>query len=162
MGDGDLRNAGGRDDALREESQERHAGMSLFACASVVNVSSLLALSGGLPPGPLPARAIYAGAKSFILTFTETLAAETISGLRLQALLPGMVATEFGGGYSGETSMSADDVVRASLIALDRGEIVCVPGLDDDTALERLRAARLGVMSGGNRRELSSRYHVAT
>ena len=34
---------------------------------AVVNVASLLALSGPLPPGRMPYRAAYAGAKAFLL-----------------------------------------------------------------------------------------------
>jgi hypothetical protein len=129
---------------------------------TVVNVASLLSMSGGLPPQPLPARATYAGAKAYMLTFTETLAAEAIPGLTVQVVLPGMVATEFGGGYSPEIAMDPRDVVTASLVGLERGEIICVPGLEDATVLERLKAARLAVLQGGNQRSLSSRYHASS
>lgn len=129
------------------------------APTTVVNVASLLALSGSIPAqAPIPARAIYAGAKAFMLTFTQTLAGEAIAGLRVQVVLPGMVATEYNGGYSPEISMSSGDVVAASLAGLKRGEIVCVPGLDDETALKRLNAAQVDILMGGNRRPLAPRY----
>ena len=45
--------------------------------------ASLLALSGALPPNPLPYRAVYAGAKAFMLAFTEALSGElSESGVR--------------------------------------------------------------------------------
>jgi short-subunit dehydrogenase len=132
------------------------------APTTVVNVGSLLALSGSIPAQPpVPARAIYAGAKAFMLTFTQALAGEAIPGLRVQVVVPGMVATEYNGGYSPEIAMSSADVVAASLAGLKRGEIVCVPGLDDETALERLKAAQVTVLTGGNRRPLASRYVVS-
>ena len=48
-------------------------GMVRRGKGAVINVASLLALSGALPPNPLPYRAVYAGAKAFILAFTEAL-----------------------------------------------------------------------------------------
>lgn len=127
---------------------------------TVVNVASLLALSGGLPPQPLPARTMYAGSKAFMLAFTETLAAEAIPGLQVQVVLPGMVATEYAGGYPPEIAMAPADVVTASLRGIARGELVCVPGLDDTEALDRLKAARIAVLQGGNKRPLSGRYRT--
>lgn len=43
---------------------------------AIINLASLLAFSGFLPPQPLPYRAVYAGAKAFQLTFTQALAGE--------------------------------------------------------------------------------------
>jgi short-subunit dehydrogenase len=42
----------------------------------VINIASLLAFTGSLPPGPLPFRATYAAAKAYLVTFTTALAAE--------------------------------------------------------------------------------------
>jgi short-subunit dehydrogenase len=58
-------------------------GMVRRGKGAVVNVASLLALSGALPPNPLPYRAVYAGAKAFMLAFTEALSGElSESGVR--------------------------------------------------------------------------------
>jgi uncharacterized protein len=71
-------------------------GMVRRGNGAVVNVSSILALSGNLPPDPLPYRAIYAGAKAFILAFTEALSGELLdSRVQVQACLPGLVDTEY-------------------------------------------------------------------
>ncbi len=110
----------------------------------------------------MPERATYAGAKSFMLTFTETVAAESISGLRFQVVLPGMVATEYAGGYSPTIAMSPEDVVRASFAGLERGELVCVPGLDQPSLLSDLEETRHAILGAGNRRELSARYSKGT
>src|SRR5260221_13401910 len=71
-------------------------GMVRRGRGSVVNVASILALSGSLPPNPLPYRAVYAGAKAFILAFTEALSRELgESGVRVQAWLAGVVDTAY-------------------------------------------------------------------
>jgi uncharacterized protein len=36
----------------------------------VINIASLLAFSGSLPPRPLPFRTTYAAAKAYLVTFT--------------------------------------------------------------------------------------------
>lgn len=62
----------------------------------VVNIASILSFAGSLPPDPLPARATYAATKSFVVTFTRTLAAELAgTPLRIQVVCPGYTKTEF-------------------------------------------------------------------
>lgn len=139
-------------------------GMVRRGKGAVVNIASLLALSGALPPNPLPHRAVYAGAKAFILAFTEALSGELgESGVRVQACLPGLVDTEYHalvGRDSGKMPpmMLASNVVAASLAALARGEVVCVPGLDDAALLERLADARRAVLMSANRPALAQHY----
>lgn len=135
---------------------------------SVVNVASLLALSGTIPANPLPHRAVYAGAKSYILTFTQALAGELKdTGVRLQVLLPGVVATEFHNdlpmdpGRLAAMAIDPDSVVAASLAALDRGELICVPGLEDPSLFDSLGGAQRAVMQAGNRPQLAARYKTA-
>ena len=71
-------------------------GMTGRGHGAVINIASLLAFSGSLPPGPLPFRATYAAAKAYLVTFTCTLAGELAgTGVRVQACCPGPVATEF-------------------------------------------------------------------
>jgi short-subunit dehydrogenase len=139
-------------------------GMVRRGKGAVVNVASLLALSGALPPNPLPYRAVYAGAKAFILAFTEALSGELgESGVSVQACLPGLVDTEYHALVGRDPSkmppmMRAADVVTASLAALTQGEVVCVPGLDDATLLERLADVQRTVLTSANRPALAKRY----
>ena len=129
----------------------------------IINVASLLAFAGALPPGPLPHRAVYAGTKGFMVTFSRTLAAELAgTGVEVQVVCPGYTATEFHRAHGLEPvtddaqdrirvaapAMAAEDVVRASLAALGTGEVVCVPGLADPAAVERLLEAEAGIRSG--------------
>ena len=140
-------------------------GMLQRGSGAIVNVASLLSLSGSLPANPLPYRATYAGAKAFIVTFTQALSGELpASGVRLQALLPGVVATEFHDTLNVDRSrmasmaMGPDEVVTASLAALEHGELICVPGLEDPALIEQLTGAQRAVMQAGNRPQLAARY----
>ncbi|WP_344323471.1 SDR family oxidoreductase [Streptomyces macrosporus] len=140
-------------------------GMLERGRGAVVNVASLLAFAGSLPPDPLPHRAVYGGTKGYVVTFTRTLAAELAgTPVTVQVLCPGLTATEFHltrGAESvpgheervhDEGGMPAEDVVAASLAALRSGEVVCVPGLTEPEALDRLRAAELAIREGSGPR----------
>ncbi|MFF0811430.1 SDR family NAD(P)-dependent oxidoreductase [Streptomyces albogriseolus] len=144
-------------------------GMLARGRGAVINVASLLAFAGDLPPDPLPRRAVYAGSKGYAVAFTRTLAAELAgTPLRVQVVCPGLTATEFhlGAGdapVSGERrvhdegGMPAVDVVTASLAGLEAGEVVCVPGLTDAEAVARLAEAELGLRAGSGSR-MAPRY----
>jgi hypothetical protein len=97
---------------------------------AIVNVSSLAGM------GPYPFTATYGATKAFVNSLTEALAEELRgSGVRVQALCPGFTRTRFQerAGVDPETVprfawMTAEAVVEASLAALARGDVVCVPG----------------------------------
>jgi short-subunit dehydrogenase len=141
-------------------------GMVRRGTGGVINVASLLAPSGSLPPNPLPHRAVYAGAKAFTVTFTQALAGEVAgTGVKVQVCLPGVVATEFhtiqGIDMSNRPRMTAEDVVAASLAAWARDEVVCVPALDDASLVERVVAAQVEAMrNAAFSPELASRYRA--
>ncbi len=105
-------------------------GMVERGRGDVINVSSLASLS------PLPFSTTYGATKAFVTSFTEGLAEELRgSGVRMQALLPGFTRTEFQevagvdtGGVPEMAWMSAEAVVEASLAALARGDVRCIPG----------------------------------
>ena len=142
-------------------------GMVRRGKGAVVNIASILAFSGALPPNPLPYRAVYAGAKAFIVAFTEALAGELAeSGVHVQACLPGLVDTEYHALVGRDPSkmppmMQPADVVAASLAALVHGEVVCLPGLEDAALFERLADARRSVMIGAGKPVLAPRYRSA-
>ncbi|HEY1614171.1 MAG TPA: SDR family NAD(P)-dependent oxidoreductase [Rhizomicrobium sp.] len=126
-------------------------GMIRRRQGGIINISGLLAFAANLPPTPLPPRAVYAGAKAYLLAFTQTLAGETRgTGVRVQVCIPGRIETDFHAIQGIDTSkqppaMSAQDVVMASLAALARDETVCVPGLADPALLDALNNAQLTV-----------------
>ena len=97
----------------------------------IVNVASTAAFQ------PVPFLAVYAASKAFVLSFTEGLAEELRgSGVVVQALCPGVTATEFldvarteqGMLVRRVPAMTAEAVVAASLEALERGAVRVVAG----------------------------------
>ena len=141
-------------------------GMVARGAGAVVNVASLLSLSGPLRLG-MAGRATYAGAKSFQLVFIQALAAELEgTGVRAMVCLPGMVESEFHGSHSlaGRPGvpplMSSADCARAIVAGLALGEVVCVPGLDDAAAVfAQFRDLQQQTLAAGNRSgRLAPRY----
>jgi short-subunit dehydrogenase len=123
-----------------------------------------LAYYGGSGNSPhFPKCAVYAGTRAYVVTFSQILATELAgTGVRVQALCPGVVATEFhtrqGMDLSKLPRMNAEDVVTASLAGLELGEVVCAPSLEDPTALDRVREAAAAVTSGAWQRVPAKRY----
>ena len=109
---------------------------------AVVNVVSMSAFQ------PVPFLAAYAATKAFVLSLTEALATELEgTGVKVQALCPGNIPTEFQQvagtervAFTRTPSMSPAAVAEASLRALDRGQLIVIPGLRDrvTVALQRL------------------------
>ncbi|GAB3379613.1 SDR family NAD(P)-dependent oxidoreductase [Amycolatopsis echigonensis] len=130
----------------------------------IVTMASLLAFSAGLDtlgPVPMPPRTLYAAAKSATVAFTRTLAAELSgTGVTATVVCPGRVATEWSGGANQDQPrvMSAESVAIATAVAVERGETLCVPGLPDATALDRLQEIERTLVVEGNRAELADRY----
>jgi short-subunit dehydrogenase len=98
---------------------------------AIVNVASNAAFQ------PVPFLNVYAATKAFVLSFTEGLAEEVRgSSVRVQALCPGITATEFldvAETHSGllvrrMPTMTAEQVVAASLAGLERGRVRVVAG----------------------------------
>ncbi|HEX7240993.1 MAG TPA: SDR family NAD(P)-dependent oxidoreductase, partial [Longimicrobiaceae bacterium] len=107
--------------------RERRAGW-------IVNVASVAGFQ------PIPQLATYAASKAFLLTLSEAVAEEARgSGVRVLALNPGPVATEFQRVAGTEVSertpglLTAQQVVAAALAGLEAGRTSVVPG-----ALNRL------------------------
>lgn len=131
-------------DRAREEAEVRlnvlaavrlaHAvlpGMVRRGRGAVVNVSSTAGFA------PCPRFATYGATKAFLNSFTEALHEELRgTGVRVQALCPGLTHTEIFEQAQVDTDglpeflwMQPDDVVAESLAALERGNVIVVPGL---------------------------------
>ncbi len=131
----------------------------------IVNVASLLAFSGSIPPDPLPLRATYAACKSYMLTFTQQLAYELAgTGVRVQVLTPGLIRTEFHEVAGRDPTkmpfgmMEPDEVVTASLRGLEAGEVVSAPGLEDDSLIESSNEAQRTVFRTAIAGGVAARY----
>jgi short-subunit dehydrogenase len=140
-------------------------GMVQRGRGDIINVASLLAYSGAVPSGGMmPFRAVYAGAKAFQLAFTQVLATELAgTKVRVQVCMPGVVKTEFHEIQGFDTSkmpprMVPDDIVRAALQGLEKGEVVCVPALEDLGVLKQIDAAQGAGLAVGRVPGLASRY----
>ncbi|MFG6502073.1 SDR family NAD(P)-dependent oxidoreductase [Microbacterium sp. P05] len=138
-------------------------GMVRRGTGQIVNVAGMIAFSG---PASLEQvglrRAVYASTLAYTLALSQTLHAElSPNGVRVQALLPGVVATEFherqGMDLSAAPRMSAADVVTASLRGFDLGETVTAPGVERADLLQEVFTADLAAF-GGQSPELASRY----
>ena len=107
------------------EMRQRRSG-------SIINVASIAAFQ------PMPYLSIYAATKAFVLSFSEALWAENKDlGIRVLAVCAGPTesdffkAAEFPPGLassSGQKLVSADEVVRDALKALDKKESNVVTG----------------------------------
>ena len=138
-------------------------GMLARSRGTVINVASLLAFSGAVQAPFLAKRAVYAATKSFLVTFTQALAAEVADrGVRVQVVCPGVVRSEFhsrqGLDMSAVPRMEPSQVVEASLADLADGVVVSVPGLGDTGSLARLEAASQELVGAARTAELPARY----
>jgi uncharacterized protein len=142
------------------------SGMVARGEGSIVNVAGMLAFSGPAPLEKLPLRrAVYTGTLAHIVAFSQALHEELKSrGLRVQALCPGVVATEFherqGLDLGAMPRMSADDVVTASLRGLALGETVCAPGVERSDLLDAVFSADLAAFAA-QAPHLARRYREA-
>ena len=122
----------------------------------VINVSSV---AGFMP------QSTYSAAKAWVTGFTQGLAGDvTGTGVRVLALCPGFTHTEFherAGIDMRRTPdwlwLDADDVVSDAFAALDRGHVVCVPGLQYKTMVTLARHIPTRVLSAVARRVRSTR-----
>ena len=138
------------------------AGMAARGGGTIINVSGMLAFAGPAPLGKAPGRAVYVATLAHIMALSQALHEELKSqGLQIQALCPGIVATEFherqGLDLSAIPRMSAADVVTASLQALALGEVVCAPGVERSDLLDAVFQADLTAF-GAQAPQLAKRY----
>jgi len=137
-------------------------GMVERGRGAIVNVAGMIAFSGPAPAEVMPRRAVYGGTLAYLVTMSQTLSAELEgTGVRVEVVCPGVVATEFherqGLDLSFLPRMSAADVVAAALRGLELGEVVCAPGVEDATLLDRVFEAELAAFAGQSA-ELATRY----
>jgi short-subunit dehydrogenase len=137
-------------------------GMVQRARGAIVNVASLLAFSAAATNPRLPKRAMYVGSKAMLVGLSRILAEELKeAGIRVQALCPPAVRTEFhtrqGLDLSAIEKMEPDEVVSASMKALERGEVVCMPSVQDESLLGQADASALELLSNA-RGGLAPRY----
>lgn len=141
-------------------------GMVARGRGAIINVASLLAFSGAARAPHLPQRAVYAATKAFLVTFTEILAAELAgTGVKIQVVCPGVVRSEFhsrqGIDMSQVPRMEPDQIVMASLSDLERGVVVSIPAMPDESAKARFDDAASTLLGVARRTELPERYRTS-
>ena len=119
--------------AVAELTHRLLPGMIARRWGRIVNVASL----AGLLPG-VAGHTLYAASKSFVISFSESLALETINeGIRVTASCPGFTLSEFHDVTGTREHVNklpkfmwseADTVARESLDAVMRGHAIYVPG----------------------------------
>ncbi|KAA0018959.1 SDR family NAD(P)-dependent oxidoreductase [Antrihabitans cavernicola] len=110
----------------------RAALPSMVAAANgrIVNVASVAGLVAGRG-------STYSASKAYVISFTEGLAGGVEgTGVRMQALCPGFVRTEFHERAGIEMSsipsamwLNVDQVVTTSLDDLEKGKVISIPGI---------------------------------
>jgi short-subunit dehydrogenase len=140
-------------------------GMVERGRGAIINVASLLAFTGSIPPRPLPHRATYAAAKAYMVTFTQALSNELHgAGVQPQVLCPGLVKTEFHqvAGFDRAQlpfpPMEPEEVVDASFAGLELGEVICMPGLRDTELLEHALSQQRAIFQAASPGPLADRY----
>lgn len=118
--------------ALVELSHLFLQGMRARKSGSIINVASIAAFQ------PMPYLSMYAATKAFVLSFSESLWAENKDlGIRVLCLCPGPTESDFFAvaefpkalaSSSGQKLVSAEEVVRDALKALDKNESNVVTG----------------------------------
>ncbi|WP_397448215.1 SDR family NAD(P)-dependent oxidoreductase [Pseudomonas sp. NA-150] len=116
----------------------------------------------------LPGNAGYGASKTYVLSFTRHMQLEALgTGVHIQALIPGVVATDFHqlagadlANFPPERVMSADDLVSASLSALEMEELVCIPSLPEVKDWEAYQAAEKAVAANVSRNQPAARYSL--
>jgi uncharacterized protein len=111
---------------------------------TIVNLSSVTAFI------PEQFDGVYSGSKNYLINLTVSLAGKTKDkGVRFQAVLPGPTDTEMWARSGVPESvvprsviMNPEDLVSAALVGLERGEVVTLPTVADESVWAAYEAAR--------------------
>jgi uncharacterized protein len=131
---------------------------------TIINISSIVGIAPEILNG------VYGGTKAYVLAFSLSLQHELApKGIRIQAVLPGAIATEFWdvGGMPvshlpPETVMTSENLVDAALAGLDQSELITIPALADKGEWDRYEAARRDMSTRLSRKEPAARYGIKT
>jgi short-subunit dehydrogenase len=130
---------------------------------TIINISSIVGIAAEMLNG------VYGATKAYVLNFSHSLVNELAAkGIRVQAVLPGATATEFWdiAGYPHQNMdqaivMHVNDMVDAALAGLDAGELVTIPGLQNDNDWTQFEADRRALSAKFGHATPAPRYRVA-
>ncbi|HXC51907.1 MAG TPA: SDR family oxidoreductase [Candidatus Limnocylindrales bacterium] len=103
----------------------------------------IINIASGAAFVPTPQISVYCATKAYVVNFSLALNEETKPyGVRCMVVCPGFTRTEFQSRANYDTSsmpsfvwQTADDVVRESLAAYDKGEAMLVPGFQNKVSM---------------------------
>ena len=147
--------------ALSRLSSTAMAQMIAAGRGTIINIASGTAFM------QMAGNAGYGASKNYVLAFTRHMQLEAQgTGVRVQLLVPGVIATDFHAvagndlaNFPPERVMSAEDLVVASLRALEMGETICIPSLPEISDWDAYVEAEARVAAGVSRDRLAPRYH---
>lgn len=127
---------------------------------AIINIASIVGIAPEILNG------VYGGSKAYVLAFSQSLHHELAGqGIQVQAVLPSATATPFweNGGLplsqlDPQIVMSAEDMVDAALAGFQRGELITIPSLHDETLLQQWEQARQAVMQDFSHNQPAARY----
>ncbi|WP_449441033.1 MULTISPECIES: SDR family NAD(P)-dependent oxidoreductase [Pseudomonas] len=127
---------------------------------TIINIASVVALF------PERFNATYSASKAYVLSLTQSLNAELDgTGVKVQAVLPGVTRTEIWERSGIDASqipddmvMDAGDMVDAALAGLDQGELITIPSLPDASEWHAFVAARHVMAPNLSKSKAAARY----
>lgn len=127
---------------------------------AIINIASI----AGIAPEIL--NGVYGGTKAFVLAFSQSLHHELAGkGIRIQAVVPGAIATEFWTvagtpveALPSQIVMQPEDLVDAALAGFDQGELFTIPSLPELADWQAYEAARQKLMPNLSRQSVAQRY----
>ena len=149
--------------ALSRLSAAAMKAMTAAGRGTIINIAS------GTVFMQMPGNAGYGASKNYVMAFTRHMQVEAAgTGVRVQLLVPGVIATDFHEvagndlvNFPPERVMQADDLVVASLRALEMDEPVCIPSLPEIRDWDNYVAAEALVAKNCSRDRPAARYHGA-
>lgn len=146
--------------ALTRLAAAAAANFSAVGRGGIINLGSVVALA------PEMFNAVYSATKAYVLSLSQTLAAELRSvNVQVQAVLPGLTRTEIFERSGTDASllppsmiMAVEELVDAALAGFDQQELVTIPSLPDAADWEAFVAARAVLGPNLSHNQAAARY----
>jgi hypothetical protein len=135
-------------------------GLTARKKGTIINIGSVLAFHG------LPVSSLYSATKAFVLTYSRAIHQEVADlGVHVQAVLPAGTKTDFYesagvsiSNFDPKVFMTAEQLVDAALVGLDRGETVTLPSVHDESLWLTYDDARAKLFAGTQNGTPAPRY----
>jgi uncharacterized protein len=146
--------------ALMRLTRAALPGLLARNAGAIVNVGSVMAFNTAATTS------LYSATKSFVLVYSQSLAHELAgTGVHVQAVLPAGTVTDFYetagvpiSNFDPKLFMTAEAMVDAALVGLDRKEVVTIPALHDGELWTTYETARAQLFGGNGNSEPAPRY----